>query len=152
MNKRDRIALVNLHHGLGQCRKDAWEGFSHRLGVDYPDLTFREVSTMQSVYRHELVENAQLSLTDLATRIHLKNSVTSETVSSLVAKGLMVRENDGDNRRKVMISPSAKGKKVAEDMAAFADGFLEKFLSVLTDAEKAALFKIAAKLNPTFPY
>ncbi len=152
MNKRDRIALVNLHHGLGQCRKDAWDVFSHRLGVDYPDLTFREVSTMQSVYRHELVENAQLSLTDLATRIHLKNSVTSETVSSLVAKGLMVRENDGDNRRKVMISLSAKGKKVAEDMASFADGFLEKFLSVLTDAEKATLFKIAAKLNPTLPY
>ena len=152
MNKRDRIALVNLHHGLGQCRKDAWEGFSHRLGVDYPDLTFREVSTMQSVYRHELVENAQLSLTDLATRIHLKNAVTSETVSSLVAKGLMVRENDGDNRRKVMISLSAKGKKVAEDMAAFADGFLEKFLSVLTDAEKTTLFKIAEKLNPTLPY
>ncbi len=152
MNKRDRIALVNLHHGLGQCRKDAWEGFSHHLGVDYPDLTFREVSTMQSVYRHELVENAQLSLTDLATRIHLKNSVTSETVSSLVAKGLMVRENDGDNRRKVMISLSAKGKKVAEDMAAYADGFLEKFLSALTDNERVALFEIAAKLNPTLPY
>ncbi|MBQ6247691.1 MAG: MarR family transcriptional regulator [Kiritimatiellae bacterium] len=152
MNKRERIALVNLHHGLGQCRKDAWEGFAHRLGVDYPALTFREVSTMQAVYRYELVHTSQLSLTELATRIQLKNAITSQTVSSLVGKGLMVRENDGDNRRKVMISLTEKGKKVTEEMAAFADTFLEKFIAPLTDDEKAALFKIAEKLNPTLPY
>ena len=152
MNKRERIALINLHHGLGQCRKDAWDGFACHLGVDYPDLTFREVSTMQAVYRYELVNASQLSLTELATRIQLKNAITSQTVSSLVEKGLMARKNDDDNRRKVIISLTEKGKQLAEEMAAFADGFLEKFLSVLTDAERTELFKIAAKLNPTFPY
>ena len=152
MNKRDRIALVNLHHGLGQCRKDSWDDFSPRFGADYPDLTFREVSTLQAVYRYELVANAQLSLTDLATRIQLKNAITSQTVSSLVEKGLMVRENDEGNRRKIMISLSAKGRIVAEDMATFADGYLERYLAVLTDDERAALLTIAAKLNPKFPY
>lgn len=152
MNKRDRIALVNLHHGLGQCRKDSWTGLAHRFGVDYPDLTFREVSTLQAVYRYELVANTRLSLTDLATRIQLKNAITSQTVSSLVAKGLMVRENDEGNRRKVMISLSEEGRKVAEDIATFADGYLEKYLAVLTEDERAALFKIAAKLNPGLPY
>ena len=152
MNKRERIALVNLHHGLGQCRKDAWDGFAHRFGVDYPDLTFREVSTMQAVYRYELVNTSQLSLTELATRIQLKNAMTSQTVSSLVEKGLMTRENDDGNRRKVMISLTEKGKKLAEEMAAFADRFLEKFIAPLTESERTALFKIAEKLNPTLPY
>ena len=152
MNKRERIALVNLHHGLGQCRKDAWDGFAHRFGVDYPDLTFREVSTMQAVYRYELVNTSQLSLTELATRIQLKNAMTSQTVSSLVEKGLMTRENDDGNRRKVMISLTEKGKKLAEEMAAFADRFLEKFIAPLTESERTALFKIAGKLNPTLPY
>ena len=64
----------------------------------------------------------------------------------------MARENDEGNRRKIMISLSAKGRKVAEDMATFADGYLERYLAVLTDDERAALFKIAAKLNPKFPY
>jgi DNA-binding MarR family transcriptional regulator len=152
MDKRERIALINLHHGLGQCRKDAWDGFAHHLGVDRPDLTFREVSTMQAVYRYELVNTSQLSLTELAARIQLKNAITSQTVSSLVEKGLMVRKNDDDNRRKVIISLTEEGKKLAEEMAAFADKYLEKFLSPLTDTERTALFKIAEKMNPTLPY
>ena len=152
MNKSDRIAIVNLHHGLGQCRKDALGQVSPYLSEKGLCLTFREISTLQSVYRYELTNETQLNLADLARRIQLKTAITSQTVSNLVGKGLMRRENDSDNRRKIMISLSEKGREVAEDIAITADGYLDKYLSVLTDAERAALFKIAAKLNPTFPY
>ena len=152
MKKHDRIAIVNLHHGLGQCRKDAWVQVAPYLSEKGLCLTFREISTLQSVHRYELTNETQLNLADLARRIQLKNAITSQTVSSLVEKGLMRRENDSDNRRKIMISLSEKGREVAEDIAVIADGYLDKYLSALTDAERAALFKIAAKLNPTFPY
>ena len=152
MKKHDRIAIVNLHHGLGQCRKDAWEQVSPYLSGKGICLTFREISTLQSVYRYELTNETQLNLADLARRIQLKNAITSQTVSNLVEKGLMLREDDSENRRKVMISLSEKGREVAENIAASADGYLEKYLSALTDAERAALFRIAAKLNPSFPY
>lgn len=152
MDKRDRIAIVNLHHGLGQCRQDAWGRVGpncEKLGIE---LTFREVSTIQSVYRYELSNDTQLNLADLAKRIHLKNAVTSQIVSNLVDKGLMLRADDKENRRKVIISLTAKGKTVAEDLAAIADDYLDNYLSVLTDAERAELFRIAAKLNPQLPY
>ena len=152
MDKKDRIAIVNLHHGLGQCRQDAWESvdaFFKREGIS---LTFREVSTIQSVYRHQLTQKDPLSLTDLANRIHLKNAITSQTVSSLVEKGIMLRENAESNRRKVMISLSRRGMEIAEGLALLADELLEKYLSPLTDAERAELFRIAKKLNPRLPY
>ena len=152
MKKHDRIAIVNLHHGLGQCRKDAWEQVSPYLAGKGLCLTFREISTLQSVYRYELTNETQLNLADLARRIQLKNAITSQTVSNLVEKGLMLREDDSENRRKVMISLSEKGREVAENIAAIADGYLDKYLSALTDSERAALFRIAAKLNPSFPY
>ncbi len=152
MDKKDRIAVVNLHHGLGQCRKDAWEGCTSLFRREGLSLSFRQVSTLQSVYRHELTENAQLSLADLAKRIQLKNAVTSQTVTSLVQKGLMFREIVEDNRRKVMISLSERGREIAEAIAVLADGYLEKYLSVLTEDEFATLVKIAEKLNPRMPY
>ena len=152
MNKKERIAIVNLHHGLGQCRQDAWAhvgSYFEKAGIV---LTFREVSTIQSVYRYELSNDSQLNLADLAKRIHLKNAVTSQTVTNLVEKGLMCRVDDETNRRKVTISLSKKGRKVAEDIAALADDYLNNYLSVLTDAERSELFRIAAKLNPRLPY
>lgn len=152
MDKKDRIAIVNLHHGLGQCRKDAWEVVGAYFQAENLTLTFREVSTIQSVYRRELTEEGPLSLADLAKRIHLKNAITSQTVTSLVEKGIMIRENVEDNRRKVMISLSKRGTEIAEGIAALADGYLEKYLSPLTDAERAELFRIAEKLNPGLPY
>ena len=152
MDKKDRIAIVNLHHGLGQCRKDAWEGVGAFFKAENISLTFREVSTIQSVYRRELTREDPLSLADLANRIHLKNAITSQTVTSLVEKGIMIRENAEGNRRKVTISLSKRGTEIAEGLAAMADVFLEKYLSPLTDAERAELFRIAKKLNPRLPY
>lgn len=152
MDKQQRIALVNLHHGLGQCRQDSWERvgpYFEKIGID---LTFREVSTIQSVYRYELSNDTQLNLADLAKRIHLKNAVTSQIVSNLVDKGLMLRTDDKENRRKVIISLTEMGQKIAEDIALIADDYLDKYLSVLTDDERSELFRIAAKLNPQLPY
>lgn len=152
MNKKDRIAIINLHHGLGQCRKDAWENIGAYFVRENIALNFREVSTLQSVYRYELTETAELSLADLARRIHLKNAVTSQTVTHLVDKGLMDRVIAGADRRKVIISLTERGREIAEGIAALADGYLEKHLSALTDAEFATLVRLARKLNPGLPY
>ena len=114
MNKNDRIDIVNLHHGLGQCRKDTWEDIGPYFASENISLNFREVSTLQSVYRYELTETVELSLADLARRIHLKNAVTSQTVTHLVDKGLMRRVIADDDRRKVIISLTERGREIAE--------------------------------------
>ena len=152
MNKNDRIAIVNLHHGLGQCRKDTWEDIGPYFASENISLNFREVSTLQSVYRYELTETVELSLADLARRIHLKNAVTSQTVTHLVDKGLMRRVIADDDRRKVIISLTERGREIAEGIALRADRYLEKYLSVLTDKEFATFVKLARKLNPGLPY
>ena len=85
-------------------------------------------------------------------RIHLKNAVTSQTVTHLVDKGLMCRVNADDDRRKVIISLTERGREIAEGIATLADRFLEKYLSVLTDKEFATLVQLAKKLNPELPY
>lgn len=152
MDKLDRIAIVNLHHGLGQCRKEAWNQKFGKQGSGADTFSFREVSTIQSIYRYELTASAPLSLNELAERIQLKKSVTSLLVTSLVDKGFVARRLDEGNRRKIIISLTDKGRAHAEEIASFADKFLEEYFSVLTPEEFRALVNISKKLNAKFSF
>lgn len=144
--------MVNLHHGLGMCRKSAWDAMPAFFKERAQELSFREVSTIQSIYRYVLTSGTSLSLTELAERIHLKKAVTSLLVSSLVDKGMVIRKDAVDNRRKVTISLTEDGLEMAEGIAAVADKYLDAYLSPLTDAERKALVDIAEKLNPEHPF
>lgn len=152
MDKLDRIAIVNLHHGLGQCRKRAWEKRPREDSSESEEFSFREVSTIQSIYRYELTTSAPLSLNELAERIQLKKSVTSLVVTSLVDKGFVTRCLDEGNRRKIIISLTPEGRVHAEEIASFADKFLEEYLSALTPEEFRTLVNISRKLNAKFSF
>jgi DNA-binding MarR family transcriptional regulator len=58
----------------------------------------------------ELGRSAPLSLKDLAARMHLSPSTVVGVVDRLIAKGLVVREGDPVDRRRVCLSLSDQGK------------------------------------------
>jgi len=64
-----------------------------------------------------------------------------------VGKGYVVRKQDDKDRRKVVLSLSAKGKRVHDELNQLRDTIEHEFLGVLTPAEVAALYRIVDKLE-----
>lgn len=60
----------------------------------------------------ELGRNGPLSLKDLAARMHLESSTVVGVVDRLVAKGLVVRNPDVDDRRRISLAPTPKGEEI----------------------------------------
>ncbi|MBI4912977.1 MAG: MarR family transcriptional regulator [Acidobacteria bacterium] len=60
----------------------------------------------------ELGHEGPLSLKDLAARMHLESSTVVGVVDRLVAKGLIVRNPDPLDRRKVSLAPTPKGDQI----------------------------------------
>jgi len=60
----------------------------------------------------ELGRNGPLSLKDLAARMHLESSTVVGVVDRLVAKGLVIRNPDADDRRRISLAPTSKGEEI----------------------------------------
>ena len=74
----------------------------------------------------ELGHEGPLSLKDLAARMHLESSTVVGVVDRLVAKGLIVRNPDPDDRRKISLAPTSKGDEILAAAPPPAQGHLLK--------------------------
>jgi len=60
----------------------------------------------------ELGCSGPLALKDLASRMHLESSTVVGVVDRLVAKGLLVRNPDATDRRRISLEPTDKGLEI----------------------------------------
>lgn len=60
----------------------------------------------------ELGRGGPLALKDLAARMHLESSTVVGVVDRLVAKGLVVRNPDPSDRRRISLAPTEKGQEI----------------------------------------
>ena len=79
----------------------------------------------------ELGRSAPLSLKDLASRMHLTPSTVVGVVDRLILKGLVIREQDSVDRRRVCLSLSTKGKALFAEAPNPAQGQLIQGLQKL---------------------
>ncbi|TFY97189.1 MarR family winged helix-turn-helix transcriptional regulator [Ramlibacter humi] len=85
---------------------------------------------------------------ELADCLALKHHTTVELVSRCEAAGLVRRERDPDDQRKVRVLPTAKGARVADRVARAHEKELERLLGHLEEAlerERVALVRPAAR-------
>jgi len=76
----------------------------------------------------ELGHEGPLSLKDLAARMHLESSTVVGVADRLVAKGLIVRNPDPSDRRKVSLVQTPKGDQILAAAPPPAQGHLLKGL------------------------
>jgi DNA-binding MarR family transcriptional regulator len=89
---------------------------------------------------------APVSATEAGKRTSLEPDKVTRAVDSLVEQGLVLRRQDPDDRRRVILSLSAKGKRTHDDIDRVRHVLELEFLGVLTPDELETLYTVLDKL------
>jgi DNA-binding MarR family transcriptional regulator len=135
-------------------------GLDHRITYRFAKIAARHARAFSTVYgrKFKLTVNtwmilsvigrfAPLSANTAGTHSSLEPDKVTRAVDVLVARGYVVRRQDDKDRRKVVLSLSAKGKRVHDELSRLRDAIEHEFLRVLAPAEVNALYTIVDKLE-----
>jgi DNA-binding MarR family transcriptional regulator len=88
-----------------------------------------------------------LSATELGSRTSLDPDKITRAVDALVGRSYVIRKDDEADRRRVVLTLSAKGRRVYDRIEMVAGAMEAEFLSVLTAEEHRALLSSLNKLE-----
>ncbi len=89
----------------------------------------------------ELGQAGPLALKDLAARMHLEPSTVVGVVDRLELKGLVVRNPDPDDRRRISLAPTAKAGEILAAAPPPAQGHLLKGLASMHRSRVESLYE-----------
>ncbi|MDO4345737.1 MAG: MarR family transcriptional regulator [Eubacteriales bacterium] len=90
-----------------------------------------------------LLDSPRISQKELTEKLNIEPGSMSEVLSKLEDKGMVRRERDTIDRRKMMITLTKEGQDAAKQCA---EGLDEDILEILSDEEKESLKQILGKL------
>lgn len=90
-----------------------------------------------------LLHFPRISQKELTEKLDIEPGSVSEVLSKLEDKGMIRREKDASDRRKMMITLTEEGQSAAKQCGESMD---EDILEILSDEEKASLKQILGKL------
>jgi MarR family transcriptional regulator, organic hydroperoxide resistance regulator len=96
-----------------------------------------------------LVESPQTT-SDLAPRLFLTQSAVTQTIDTLVRRGLVERYPDADDRRIVRLKLSASGEELTAHIRSLRRTYMQNLVTRLTATEIEALISINEKLTVLF--
>lgn len=88
-----------------------------------------------------------ISANSTGSHSSLEPDKVTRAVDALVKQGFVSRRQDPKDRRRVVLSLSAKGRRVHDELSKLRDAMEHEFLSVLSSSEVAALYRIIDKLE-----
>ncbi len=89
----------------------------------------------------------KVQMRDIARKFNIELPSATSMIDNLVKENLVLRSNDPEDRRAVLISLSAKGKKLLVDALRERERKMEKMLSFLSEKDKKDLLRITKKIN-----
>lgn len=93
-----------------------------------------------------LSKDGSQSLKDLADHFHMSSSAATQTIDELERDGLVVRRVDADDRRKVAVLVTAKGKSELGAAKRSRLAQMKQILEALSDDELVQLRSIQQKI------
>jgi DNA-binding MarR family transcriptional regulator len=109
-------------------------------------LTQLQVSPSQSKVLRALGESGPLGQHQLARLIDMDPRNAVPLVDSLAERGLLAREIDPADRRRRVLTLTARGQRLATDLASIGAELEDEFLSPLTSAERQSLRRMLLAL------
>jgi DNA-binding MarR family transcriptional regulator len=91
---------------------------------------------------------APLAAVEVGQFVSLEPDRVTRTVDVLVRQGIVARRQDKQDRRRISLSLTAKGKRIQEQIERVRYALEYEFLSVLDDTELETLYRILDKLEP----
>ena len=113
-----------------------------RLYADRFDLGVTEWRVMAVLGRYP-----DLSATEVAERTAMDKVAVSRAVTSLLADGRLRRRTHGKDRRRSVLSLSAKGLRVYDEIVPLALAYERRLLEGLPGDERAALHRLLSRME-----
>lgn len=116
-------------------------------GLKSKYLVSKEVTSSQLIILTNLEDAQFLTLKELAKKIGISTATASLLVDKLVNTGYIVRRQDIDDRRKINLSLTARGKKTLHRFRKEIEYFWIKILTrALNPKEQTTYLKILRKI------
>jgi len=109
-----------------------------------------DVSVSQCYALKGVVDAGRLTVNDLAAHLYLDKSTASRLAQSLVDKGYLTRERDGEDGRVVNLVPTSEGAMLC---AAIEAGEAREYADLLSDVDPAVreeISRLVGKLSRCF--
>ena len=106
------------------------------------DLTVPQLRVMVILSR-----TASASLSEVAEQIGISPSNASRTCDQLVRRGLVVRTEDQDDRRRLSLAPSAAGRRMLRQVMRRRQNLLERIVGAMPEKEQRALMTALDAFN-----
>jgi DNA-binding MarR family transcriptional regulator len=119
---------------LWETRVDAELGAVHGLGL----------SDFAALHHLALAPGGRLRRVDLARRLALTPSGVTRLLGPLERRGIVTREEDGNDARSTFAVLTRSGKSLARDATESVTAIAESVLSGLGEKDRAAFAKLAA--------
>jgi DNA-binding MarR family transcriptional regulator len=103
--------------------------------------TWSQLSTLARI-----VAEGPTTVSSLAQAEHVRRQSMAETLEALRDLGLIVAEQDPDDRRKTLISASAEGRTLLTNMPAAREAWLAEAMRRLLRPEERAVLRQAAEI------
>jgi DNA-binding MarR family transcriptional regulator len=104
------------------------------------DLTLLQAQVLRALRRGSLLTGR------LAEELHISAPALTQLTDRLVRKGLIERQAAADDRRCVLVSLSARGKRLVDQFRRQRNDIFEGALAYLSDAEQAQIVEGLSKV------
>lgn len=105
-------------------------------------LTMLQLQTLVCVKQAKKIQ-----MKDIAEKFKIEFPTATSMINNLIKENLVLRSADLNDRRAVIISLSAKGKKLLIDAVRERNKKMEKILACLLEKDKKDLLKIIKKIR-----
>jgi DNA-binding MarR family transcriptional regulator len=94
----------------------------------------------------------RLAIKDLKERLSVPGSSLTSTIDSLESKGLMRRRRSKVDRRRWLLSLSAKGQRLYQNILSTESQAVLPALEKLSETERIIFLKLAAEIMQVYPH
>ncbi len=102
-------------------------------------LSMSQIGALLRIFR-----GGRSSVSDIGDNLGVTSAAASQMIERLVQQGLILREEDPDDRRVRQIVLTDKGRQILQETIAARQGWLENLAHTLSDSERE---QITAALN-----
>ncbi|HOD92406.1 MAG TPA: MarR family transcriptional regulator [Clostridia bacterium] len=81
------------------------------------DIVFHEFLLLRNILRLQTDKKSSVNPSDLSDNLNLSRSYVTSVLNSLEKKNLILRSVDIDDRRRIVVEITEKGRRIFDDMA-----------------------------------
>lgn len=142
------FVLKNLHfHRRGQRKHGAGEPHRHHsFRAEGFDLNVPELVLLKQLkLREENGESGGALLSEMCAHLSVSKAAVSQMLSGLEKRGFITRETDPENRRTIIVQPTAKGIEAARGFERHFDNHIGKLIERFGEDDTREIIRLIYK-------